>query len=295
MERKHTRPEWVKNFRKPTATEIKFINGHWYLYERSSVWDASKGKAKKKSGKLIGTITENGLILKKDKQDVNAISCFEFGASNFLYSYTHELKDRLETYYSDYWKTIYALVLMKVKENSVLSDFFTLYETSYLKFRIGKVPYKKEEIKKAIIFLAQEIEILENFFNIDECNDLLKYYENLINKQFSFDSYFLDPLSYKNLEDDILLLKETSFNNNREEELSYGLAIINFMASHVINSIKNKIAEKGFYNTYRFENIITLLKTINAFKINRTIKTTKLLKEVEKLCYNLDINTTIKN
>ncbi|MCY1150826.1 MAG: hypothetical protein PQJ49_05435 [Sphaerochaetaceae bacterium] len=295
MEIKHNRPAWVLNFKKPIGTEIKYINGHWYLYERSSIWDSEKGKAKKKSGKLIGTITENGLILKKEKQNVEAISCFEFGASTFLFDHSSDLRERLETYYSDFWKPIYALVLMKVKENCCLSEFRILYEVSFLKFKIGKLTNQKIDIKKAIIYLAEQIEILENFFNIEECNQLLSYYENLTKKEFTVGSYFLDNLSYKNLQEDILLLKRETSSKTREETLSYGLAIINYMAIHVINSINTLIAEKGYYNTYRVESVIQSLKTVYALKNNRNFNITKLFKEVEKLCLDLDIKIAIKN
>lgn len=33
---KHEKPDFVKNYNKPKNTEIKHINGHWYLYERTS-------------------------------------------------------------------------------------------------------------------------------------------------------------------------------------------------------------------------------------------------------------------
>lgn len=294
MEIKHNRPSWVLNFNKPSGTEIKFINGHWYLYERSSIWDSEKGKAKKKSGKLIGTITENGLILKKEKNNIESISCFEFGASFFLYKNSLELKERLETYYSEYWKIIYALVLMKVKENCSLSDFKVLYEDSYLKLKLGKLFKTNSDLKKAIIFLAQELEILENFFNIEECNQLIQYYEKLMNKEFSEETYLLDSTTYKNIEEDLFELKNQD-NNTRDEILTYGLSIINFIAIHLINSINNIIAEKGFLNEYRFESVMSFLKTIHVLKQNRTLKLTKLIKDVEKLCSDLEINFSFKN
>ncbi len=52
METKYERPLWIKEYKKPVGTEIKYINGHWYLYERSSVWDSTKGKPKKKIWKI---------------------------------------------------------------------------------------------------------------------------------------------------------------------------------------------------------------------------------------------------
>ena len=61
MERIHERPEWVKTFERPAGTEIKNINGHWYLYERFCVYDRKRHKKHKKSGKLLGTITPEGL------------------------------------------------------------------------------------------------------------------------------------------------------------------------------------------------------------------------------------------
>lgn len=292
MKTKHERPSWVLNFKKPTGTEIKHINGHWYLYERSSVWDASKGKPKKKSGKLIGTITENGLILKKEKQNIDAISCFEFGASSFLLDNTHELKERLETYYPTFWKTIYSLVLMKVKENCALSEFKIVYDSSYLKIKLGT---QKFDFESALVYLAEQIEIIESFFNIEECNLLFNYYEKLTNKDFNVDLHLLDYTTYNNLEDDILFIQSTSKSKPRKETLSYGLAIINYMALHLINSLNNIIAEKGLYNKYRLENIMSSLKTVKLLKINRSLNITKPFKSVEKLCLDLDVKLSLKN
>lgn len=56
----HQRPDYVNNFIKPPQTEIKYINGHWYLYEIIYINDGHSHK-KKKSGRIIGSITENGL------------------------------------------------------------------------------------------------------------------------------------------------------------------------------------------------------------------------------------------
>ena len=55
----HERPTFINEFIKPPNTEIKYINGHWYLYEIVYSGDDDSPK-KKKSGKIIGTITEDG-------------------------------------------------------------------------------------------------------------------------------------------------------------------------------------------------------------------------------------------
>jgi hypothetical protein len=54
-------PEWVLTHKR-AGSEVKFINGHYYLYETSSHWDAERKRSRKRSGKIIGKITPDGLI-----------------------------------------------------------------------------------------------------------------------------------------------------------------------------------------------------------------------------------------
>ena len=90
MEKKHKRPDYVETFAKPKNTEIKYINGHWYLYERTSFYDPKTKRAHKKSGKLIGTITPTGLVHKREKLDrsvMDHIDVLELGASGYLFQH----------------------------------------------------------------------------------------------------------------------------------------------------------------------------------------------------------------
>ncbi len=68
MNQKIERPEYVNNFVKPKNTEIKYITGNWYLYNRSSSWDPVYKKKIKKSGSIIGKITPTGLVESKRKK-----------------------------------------------------------------------------------------------------------------------------------------------------------------------------------------------------------------------------------
>ena len=68
MSVKIERPEYIKNFVKPKNTEIKYITGNWYLYNKSSVWDPVYKKKIKKSGSIIGKITPTGLVESKRKK-----------------------------------------------------------------------------------------------------------------------------------------------------------------------------------------------------------------------------------
>lgn len=57
-------PDYVQEFKmhKPKGTEVKKINGHYYLYERCSVYNKSDGRPEKASGGMLGTITPEGLV-----------------------------------------------------------------------------------------------------------------------------------------------------------------------------------------------------------------------------------------
>ena len=68
MNQKYERPDYVKNYEKEKNTEIKYISGKWYLYNRISVWDPIDKKRTKKSGSIIGKITPEGLVPSKHRK-----------------------------------------------------------------------------------------------------------------------------------------------------------------------------------------------------------------------------------
>ena len=79
------KPQFVQSFERPAGTEIKLINGHYYLYERKSVYDPQTKRKKKKSGALLGTITEAGFIPKKERvaeQELREVQCVEYVSVN---------------------------------------------------------------------------------------------------------------------------------------------------------------------------------------------------------------------
>ncbi len=114
MEQKHERPEFIRNFKKPQATEIKLINGHWYLYERKTKYDPSTKKSRKVSGKLLGTITEYGLIPRQTKiTDAFDLEVREFGAFQYFYDHTQAMREKLMEHFPGSWKRLYAIAILR--------------------------------------------------------------------------------------------------------------------------------------------------------------------------------------
>ena len=105
------KPDYVLNFVRPANTEIKYIRGHWYLYERSNVYDPQLGRSRKKSGKILGSITEQGLVPSRARRGcVNPVlnDVVEVGAVNYIYQRTEWMRSRLQKYFPDLWEHIYA-------------------------------------------------------------------------------------------------------------------------------------------------------------------------------------------
>lgn len=92
------KPYYVANFVRPLNTEIKYIRGHWYLYERSNVYDPKIGRSRKKSGKILGSITEQGLVPSRARREnVNPVlnDVVEVGATNYVFQRTGWMRDNL--------------------------------------------------------------------------------------------------------------------------------------------------------------------------------------------------------
>ena len=132
----HERPEFITNFKKPKNTEIKYINGHWYLYERSSYYDRDKKRMHKKSGQLLGAITEDGFKPKKAKVDHKCyeedIEVLELGATGYLWSKNTDVISKLKKHFPDYWRELFAVAALRITEGPRFKRLEDAYETSCL-------------------------------------------------------------------------------------------------------------------------------------------------------------------
>ena len=264
METIHERPEWIINYNKPMGTEIKYINGHWYLYERKSVWDAEKGRPKKKSGKLIGTITQSGLILKQEKSKHEELVCYEFGASLFIYKLSHSIKEDLINHYGKSGLLLYCISSLILKENIRLINVCEYYKESYLKVLEGRLSGTPENIRDSLNLVLSDEDFINNLSEqrfSDYCNSFIQ------DKNFSYNKKYLE------IEDDRLLIPIYYIEYLIEKAISEYL---------VEKSIKKDAVE-----------VINLFRTFHVFRDNRKYIKAKPLKSVEKLIEKIDITFDI--
>ena len=170
MERIHERPEWVKTFERPAGTEIKNINGHWYLYERFCVYDRKRHKKHKKSGKLLGTITPDGLRPPKRELQIikhNSIENLEYGTAAFLFQSGQKMIEKLKLFFPEQWKEIFAFAVLKCQEQAAFKQMEYLYTTSYLSVLLGDLPLLPSQISIFLKQLGQQRDRISSYMKTD--------------------------------------------------------------------------------------------------------------------------------
>ncbi len=130
MKIKHERPDYVTRFVKPKNTEIKHINGRWYLYERATKYNPETGKSTKVSGKMLGTITEEGFVEKRGSRSPGEV--VELGATQYFYEESSLMREKLKEFFPDVWREILSVTIITLVHEKSLRRCQTHYETSIL-------------------------------------------------------------------------------------------------------------------------------------------------------------------
>lgn len=148
---KHERPDFVINFQRPKGTEIKYIKGNWYLYERKGYYDPVKKRNHKVSGKMLGKITPQGFVPRKEKVAVSeftSIQNVEYGASTYLYQSNRRMLSLLKRYFPNSWQKIFSMAVLRCLGESTLKRIANAYEESWLSILFGDLHMSKSQLCK---------------------------------------------------------------------------------------------------------------------------------------------------
>ena len=140
-------PEWAVKFRRP-GTELRCINGRYCLYECTSVYDKQKKRAVKKTGRYLGSITEEGgfkesrkRILERELEQARQQpggagpslgEVKELGVSRFVTGQLDWYVERLKKHFPADWQRIVALAYCRLCSQSPMKRMATDYGDSYL-------------------------------------------------------------------------------------------------------------------------------------------------------------------
>lgn len=126
-------PEWVTKHRKK-GTNISCINGRYYLYAVSSVWNKEKGRAQKVTNKYLGRITEEGLMPPKEKRPkIEApILVKEYGAAQVLSELGADVLSELRNVFGTQGELVFVIAALRMIEQCPFKRVEHLYQNSYL-------------------------------------------------------------------------------------------------------------------------------------------------------------------
>lgn len=137
----HEYPDWALAFRKP-GTELRFINNTYYLYEVTAFYDPVKKKGRKKTGPLLGKITQSDGFIPSAKKslkdkvsagvDISKISVRECGFSNFLTVYGKEIENNLKKFFPHHYRLIIYMAYCRLVHNSPINRMPLLISKSML-------------------------------------------------------------------------------------------------------------------------------------------------------------------
>jgi hypothetical protein len=127
-------PEWALHY-KQKGTELRLINGHYYLYEVSSKWNPDKQRAQKITGKCLGRVTPDGVkrrVPTKDAHSLQPLRVKEYGATAAIHALMAESLEKLHVMFPEWHRHLLVMAMMRLLYQSPLKSMPFHYEHSYL-------------------------------------------------------------------------------------------------------------------------------------------------------------------
>lgn len=145
-------PDWVLRYREK-GTEVKRINGRYYLYKVRGEYDASAGVSRKVSEAYLGKLTPDGLVKPKQERTLEAmkeVSVKEYGASSLILSVSTDLIELLKRHYPDEWKELFVMAAARFFHASPLKNVLAHYSSSHLSDALDGATVSPESLSRLL-------------------------------------------------------------------------------------------------------------------------------------------------
>lgn len=173
-------PEWAVAHRKP-GTELRFLNGKYYLYSYTTVYDKKKKSARKISGKLLGRITEQQGFIPSGKRkleralevrNVTKPVCKEYGVSFLVKEKFSSFAEVLARVFPDQWKSILAIAYCRFVYRCPLKSMSFRLTQSFLPELLGSRPFNEKTASVVLKTIGgmneQKLAYMKSFITRDE-------------------------------------------------------------------------------------------------------------------------------
>ena len=223
-------PNWALACKRK-GTELRFINGSYYLYEVTSKWNPEKRRSMKITGKLLGKITETDGFIESDKErlrkqqlKVERVQVKEYGITSAMDKLFGDTINALKQHFPDSWQRIICLAYGRLIYQSPLKNMAFHYSVSYLSEQYSGVNLSSKSLTYFLRELGENREKIVTFcrsfkapndcilfdgtdiFSQSEQMELPKFsrtkqrtYEDMMNEMWIFSVKRQEPLYYRYL------------------------------------------------------------------------------------------------
>jgi len=157
-----THPSWALACKRK-GTELRRLNGKYYLYEVTSKWNPDKKRSIKITGNLLGAITEaEGFVesekarLKKQQLTVSRVQVKAYGVCCAIASLFGDTLSALKKFFPDSWQTIVCLAYGRLVHRSALKNMLFHYSQSYLSEQYPDVDLSAKHLSSFLRDLGQD-------------------------------------------------------------------------------------------------------------------------------------------
>ena len=152
-QRKSPHPQWALAHRKK-GTELRLIQGRYYLYEYKTVYDKINKRPKKISGNLLGSITQQDGFIPSGKRELEQgiskkiamdIQCKEYGVSVLITTLFKEYTDVLEKVFHDQWKELLLIAYCRFVYRCPLKSIPFRLASGFLPEQLEMKPFGEKQ------------------------------------------------------------------------------------------------------------------------------------------------------
>lgn len=193
MQKNMTPPDWAVKFRRP-GTELRRVHDALYkLYECSSVYDKEKKRARKITGKYLGSITEEGgfkesrkRIMEREMEGLKSGKpaeipephigeVKEYGLSDYILTEQKQCIDRLKQFFPQEWTRITALAYCRLRNQSPLRRVLGDFSDSFMSEKIGSRGLSPNALSGFLRELGSRRDRMTDFMRsyIDPCDNII--------------------------------------------------------------------------------------------------------------------------
>lgn len=133
MQKQSTLPDWALKFKQP-GTEIRLINGKYYLYQISSQWDSTLQRAKKTTSAYLGRITQQGFKPKKVEAPIEAdlqVNVRHFGTVHYFQHRCAAILRELDVFFPQWAQTLFVAAMFRLLYQSPLKKMRFFFLNSF--------------------------------------------------------------------------------------------------------------------------------------------------------------------